>query len=64
MTPSLTRPRLYLFPLTSEPQLTLAEVVRVLSIGNEFVQPAIQSIAKKTKRQLMIQNNLSIIHRM
>ena len=42
MTPSLTRSRLYLFPLTSKTQLTLGVVVRVLSpIGNGFVQPAI-----------------------
>ena len=42
MTSSLTRSRLYLFPLTSETQLTLAVVVRVLSpIGYGFVQPAI-----------------------
>ena len=42
MTLSLTRSRLYLFPLTSETQLTLAVVVRVLSpIGYGFVQPAI-----------------------
>ena len=42
MTSSLTRSRLYLFPLTSEKQLTLAVVVRVLSpIGYGFVQPAI-----------------------
>ena len=43
MTSSLTGSRLYLFPLTSETQLTLAVVVRVLSpIGYGFVQPAIQ----------------------
>ena len=42
MTSSLTRSRLYLFPLTSETQLTLAVVVRMLSpIGYGFVQPAI-----------------------
>ena len=42
MTPSLTRSRLYLFPSTSETQLTLGVVVRVLSpIGHGFVQPAI-----------------------
>jgi len=42
MTLSLTRSRLYLFPLTSETQLTLDVVVRMLCpIGNGFVQPAI-----------------------
>jgi len=42
MTPRLTRSRLYLFPSTSETQLPLGVVVRVLSpIGNGFVQPAI-----------------------
>ena len=41
MTSSLTGSWLYLFPLTSETQLTLAVVVRILSpIGYGFVQPA------------------------
>lgn len=42
MTPHLTLSRIYLFPSTSETQLPLGVVERVLSpIGNGFVQPAI-----------------------
>ena len=44
MTLSLTSYRLYLFPLTSETQLTLDVVVRMLCpIGNGFVQPPINT---------------------
>ena len=53
MTLSLTRSRLYLFPLTSETQLTLDVVVRMLCpIGNEFVQPAIKSMISTLRYDL------------
>ena len=51
MTSSFTRSRLYLFPLTSKTQLTLAVVVCVLSpIGYGFVQPAIKYLSSATNR--------------
>ena len=51
MTSSFTHSRLYLFPLTSTTQLTLAVVVRILSpIGYGFVQPAIKYLSSATNR--------------